>query len=127
MFEQYIASLNSCRKCASIKPTREFAKWRIFAESEFQKPPTPLKTLSFRVLADASKLTTPAKKADTALCGVCFFGAGVRFTQKLLPPLVLFLLAPCEAAAEKIGGLQGKWRRSADQADLLACRRLVAD
>jgi hypothetical protein len=60
MFEQYIASLNSCRKCASIKPTREFAKWRIFAESEFQKPPTPLITLGFRVLADASKLTTPA-------------------------------------------------------------------
>jgi len=41
-------------------------KWCTFEKSDLQKMLKPLKTPGFRVLADASKLATPAKTKKTA-------------------------------------------------------------
>ena len=48
-------------------------KCGIFVKYNAKKSLKPLKTLHFRVLADASKLTTPANKEKGAHSGTLFF------------------------------------------------------
>ena len=50
-------------------------KCRFFVKSDATKPPKPLKTPGFRVLADASKLTTLANKKEGTQSGAFFFVA----------------------------------------------------
>jgi len=45
-----------------LRPHLKLHKWCIFEESDLQKSLKPLKTQGFRILADASKLTTLANK-----------------------------------------------------------------